>query len=96
MDVTIEAIYENGVLRPLAALPGVREGQRVLLAIHPIPELSAEELARREAELVRRMTAAGMLVKLPPPTEPRPADWKPLVLEGEPLSETVLRMRRED
>ena len=36
-----------------------------------------------------------MIEHLPPPDEPPPADWQPLVLEGEPLSETILQMRGE-
>ena len=50
---------------------------------------------RREAELVRRLQAAGMIERLSPPPDPKPAGWQPLVLSGEPLSETVTRMRRE-
>ena len=51
---------------------------------------------RRYAELLRRMEAAGMVEHLSPPTEPPPAGWQPVVLEGEPLSETVIKMRREE
>jgi hypothetical protein len=50
---------------------------------------------RREAELLRRLQAAGMIELLSPPPEPKPAGWQPLVLSREPLSETVTRMRRE-
>jgi predicted DNA-binding antitoxin AbrB/MazE fold protein len=96
MDVTIEAIYENGVLRPLAALPGLKEGQRVALAVRLIAELSEEEFARRYAELVRRLDAAGRIEHLPPAPEPIPLSWKPMVNPGEPLSETVCKMRQED
>jgi hypothetical protein len=49
---------------------------------------------RREAELLRRLQAAGMIEHLSPPAEAKPAGWRPLVLTGEPLSETITRMRR--
>ncbi|MFN7946144.1 MAG: antitoxin family protein [Blastocatellia bacterium] len=33
MNVTIEAIYEAGVLRPLQPLPGLKEHERVRLTV---------------------------------------------------------------
>jgi hypothetical protein len=41
------------------------------------------------------MDAGGFLEHLQPPPEPRSTDWRPLLLEGEPLSETIIKMRRE-
>ena len=96
MIQTASAIYENGVLRPTSRLSDLREGQKVQLTVQVLEELTLEEEARREDEFERRMEAAGMIEHLSPPDEPAPADWKPLVLAGEPLSETVIRMRRED
>jgi hypothetical protein len=32
---------------------------------------------RREAELVRRLQAAGMIERLSPPADPKPAGWQP-------------------
>jgi predicted DNA-binding antitoxin AbrB/MazE fold protein len=96
MTQTILAVYENGVLRPLARLCALEEGQQVQLTVRPIEEPASQELARREAEFQRRLEAAGMIMHFPPPTEPPPADWTPLALEGEPLSETVIKMRREE
>lgn len=93
MKQTASAVYENGVLRPTSLLFDLHEGQQVLLTVEVLEVLTPEETARREAELIRRMDAAGLLEHLPPPGEPPPADWKPLVLEGEPLSETILKMR---
>jgi predicted DNA-binding antitoxin AbrB/MazE fold protein len=34
MTITVEAIYENGVLRPIRALP-LQEHQKVLLTVRP-------------------------------------------------------------
>jgi hypothetical protein len=72
----------------------LQEGQRVRLTIEPSVDLDPEELARREAEFEREMEAAGWIEKVAPPEEPPPKDWQPLKIEGEPLSETVIKMRR--
>ncbi len=96
MTQTASAIYENGVLRPTSLLFDLREGQQVQITVQVLEELTPEEEARREDEFERRMEAAGMIEHPSPPDEPAPADWKPLVLEGEPLSETVIRMRRDE
>jgi predicted DNA-binding antitoxin AbrB/MazE fold protein len=95
MSQTASAIYENGVLRPTSLLFDLREGQQVMITLEILEELTPEEEARRQAELVRRMEAAGALVHFPPPDEPPPADWQPLTIEGEPLSETIIKMRGE-
>jgi predicted DNA-binding antitoxin AbrB/MazE fold protein len=95
MAQTTEAIYERGVLRPVTRSLHLQEGQRVRIIIEPIPEPAAEELAGRETAFLERMKAEGRVLSLPPPAEPPPADWKPLTLAGEPLSETILKMRGE-
>lgn len=95
MTQTASAIYENGVLRPTSLLFDLRAGQQVLITVQVLEELTPEETARRRAELLRRMEAAGALVHFPPPAELPPADWQPLTIEGEPLSETIIKMRGE-
>jgi predicted DNA-binding antitoxin AbrB/MazE fold protein len=95
MTQTANAVYENGVLRPTTLLFDLKEGQRVQITVQILEELTPEETARREAEFLRRMEAAGLVEHFPPPSEPPPADWQPLVIEGEPLSETIIKMRGE-
>jgi predicted DNA-binding antitoxin AbrB/MazE fold protein len=34
MSLTVEAIYENGVLKPVQPLPAIQEGARVWLTLH--------------------------------------------------------------
>jgi predicted DNA-binding antitoxin AbrB/MazE fold protein len=51
MSITIQAVYEGGVLRPVQPLP-LAEGQTVEVTVapsgsHPLPQLSEEELIRR-------------------------------------------------
>jgi len=95
MKPTFLAVYEKGVLRPLT-LVFLEEGQRVVLSIEPVVELPPEEAARRRAEMLRQMAAEGMLETEPvSPNGPVPENFEPLVIEGEPLSETVLKMRGE-
>jgi predicted DNA-binding antitoxin AbrB/MazE fold protein len=95
MTQTASAIYANGVLRPTSLLFDLREGQKVQVTVELLEELTRDEEARLHAELVRRMEADGALVHFPPPDEPPPADWTPLTIEGEPLSETIIKMRGE-
>jgi predicted DNA-binding antitoxin AbrB/MazE fold protein len=95
MTQTASAIYENGVLRPTSLLFDLREGQQVQITVQVLEELTAEETARRWAELLRLMEADGALAHFPRPSEPPLADWQPLTIEGEPLSETILKMRGE-
>jgi predicted DNA-binding antitoxin AbrB/MazE fold protein len=89
------AVYENGVFRPLTLFFDIQEGQQVVLCVQPVPQLDPEEEKRMHAEIIREMEEAGEIEHFPPPDEPPPKDWKPLVIEGEPLSETVIRMRGE-
>lgn len=93
MVQTLTAIYEQGVLRPMAPLTGVTEGQEVLLTVQSKPTGAGDSKEKEEA-FRHYMEAQGLLVKLPPPAEPPPKDFKPIVIVGEPLSETILRERR--
>jgi predicted DNA-binding antitoxin AbrB/MazE fold protein len=94
MSQTAYAVYENGVLRLATPLVDVREGQRLVVSVQAIEELDSQEFDRRVAEKQRLMEAKGLIQHLSPPPEPPPVDWKPLVIEGEPLSETIVKMRR--
>ena len=100
MAITVEAVYENGVFRPLTLFFDLKEGQEVYLQVEPVVELDPEEYKRRHAELLRRMEAEGLLETEPPSDEeedkdePLPEAFEPIPIEGEPLSETVIRMRR--
>lgn len=93
MNKIIQAVYENGVFRPLTPLSGLAEGQQVYVSVMEIVTDTAEQ-KRRYEEFLRHMEKEGLLVKYPPPKEPPPKDWQPLVIEGEPLSETIIKDRR--
>jgi predicted DNA-binding antitoxin AbrB/MazE fold protein len=89
------AVYENGVFRPVTMVLDLQEGQQVVLTVRHVEQLDPAEAKRRHEEIIRQMEEAGELSHPPPPDEPPPKDWKPLVIEGEPLSETIIRMRGE-
>jgi Arc/MetJ-type ribon-helix-helix transcriptional regulator len=49
---------------------------------------------RTPEELNLRLLAAGRIARLPNPAEDADDDDVPVVIEGEPLSETIIRERR--
>jgi predicted DNA-binding antitoxin AbrB/MazE fold protein len=101
MKKVLSAIYENGVLRPVVpeALTELTPGQEVWLIVRDI-ETDPVKAARREKRLLNRLRAEGMLDEepiddLPPISDEEYAAFKPIAIEGEPLSETVIKMRGE-
>jgi hypothetical protein len=58
------------------------------------PPLTEEELADQEAQ--RRLFEAGLLSEIKPPRRVSTGteEFTPIVIKGEPLSETVIRERR--
>jgi predicted DNA-binding antitoxin AbrB/MazE fold protein len=61
MALTIEAIYENGVLKPVRPLPFISEGTRCWLTLHVVAEENRVHKAygligwTGDAETVRRV-----------------------------------------
>ena len=57
-----------------------------------------EDELRREGLFEQRLRAAGLLEEVPPDENEElavaPEDWEPIVVEGEPVSETIMRERR--
>lgn len=90
MSQVIEAVYENGVLRPEAPVAGLSQGQRVWVTVAEPHDLSQSH--RREADLIRCLEARGLVEK--PSASPAPADFRPLQMPGPSLSETILAERR--
>lgn len=50
MQQVVEAVYENGVLRPLASLK-LSEGQEVRLIIRSVDELASDKMLELAAEV---------------------------------------------
>lgn len=53
-----------------------------------------DEEAAKEAALDRAMLAAGLITHIPPPRDPSKAERPVFEVQGEPLSETIIRERR--
>lgn len=89
MSQTIQAIYEDGVLKPLGKL-SLGEHEKVQLTVEPLPSyLAAEDEVERE--LIRE----GALTL--PNTVADPAafqHWKPITVASKPLSQTIIEERR--
>ena len=48
-----------------------------------------------EAEFEQQLVQAGLMLSRPTPSGSTPSpDWQPIVIEGEPLSATIIRERR--
>jgi len=88
MNLMIEATYENGVFRPVVQVPGLTEGQRVTITVE-----DEAEIRKREQELKRQMEAEGLIAHFPKTAEPVPG-FKPIKIDGPPLSQTILEERR--
>ena len=46
MPITVEAIYESGIMRPLEPLEGLNEHDRVRLTLQPIGLVAEQRLSR--------------------------------------------------
>jgi predicted DNA-binding antitoxin AbrB/MazE fold protein len=73
MTLTVEAIYENGVLKPAQALP-LTEHQRVRITIQPVTRWVEETYGicgwKGSAEEAERFATDAELDFPPPPEEP--------------------------
>jgi len=55
MSETLEAIYENGVFKPLKA-PAISDGQHVRLTVETAPEVAPDELMELAAQVYRGLS----------------------------------------
>ena len=87
--MTVEAIYENGIFKPISRVPeSLKEHERVKIII----ENDAENL-RVSDELLREMLAEGLISHIPERITDEEDDFEPVEIKGKPLSETVLEDR---
>ena len=91
MSQIIEAVFEQGILRPAVPVVGLREGQHVLVSVSDSIAPLSTTLDEREAELIRRLDSVGLLERLTVP--PQPSSSEPLQISGPALSETILAER---
>ena len=90
----LESYVQSQVARGRFASPD----EAIAEAVRRLRQAEQEPAARRpptEAEFKRHLLAAGLMNGLPTPGDPatRPV-LQPVAIEGEPLSETIIRERR--
>ncbi len=104
---TLEAIYENGIFKPISSVPQtLKEHERVRITIETDADgdLQAEmnqweaanggDLAKRVSpEVLRELLAEGMISNIPESEGTFEEDFEPIIIQGKPLSETVLEDR---
>ncbi|HEY0460647.1 MAG TPA: antitoxin family protein [Pyrinomonadaceae bacterium] len=87
--MTVEAIYENGIFKPISRVPeSLKENERVRIII----ENDAENL-RVSDELLREMLAEGLISHIPEGITDAEDDFEPVKIKDKPLSETILEDR---
>ncbi len=86
---TVEAIYENGIFKPVSSVPEtLKEHERVKVIIE-----SETDDVRVSDELLREMLAEGMISRIPEGITDEEDDFEPVEIEGRPFSETLLEDR---
>lgn len=97
MSTIVEAIYENGVLRPVQPIPQLTEGQQIRLIIEfngaQQGATTGVEGASPEAQILRRLEAQGLVEHPSVPQESLPAHFRAIQISGIPLSQTILQER---
>jgi predicted DNA-binding antitoxin AbrB/MazE fold protein len=102
---TLEAIYENGIFKPISSVPKtLKEHERVRIIIETDEDLQAEinqwEAASDEdsakllsSDILREMLAEGMINRIPEGINEQEDNFEPVKIKGKPLSETILEDR---
>ncbi len=86
---TVEAIYENGIFKPVSSVPEtLKEHERVKVIIE-----NETENVRVSDELLREMLAEGMISRIPEGISDDEDDFEPIKIKGKPMSETILEDR---
>ena len=90
---TVEAIYENGIFKPVSGVPAnLKEHERVRIIIESETERQPEN-ARVSDEILREMLAEGMISRIPEGISDDEDDFEPIEIQGKLLSETLIEDR---
>lgn len=103
---TLEAIYENGIFKPISGVPQtLKEHERVRITIETDDNDLQTKMNQGEAandedsaiqvshDVLRELLAEGMISHIPERGAVDEKDFEPIVIQGKPLSETVLEDR---
>ncbi len=86
----IEAIYEDGVLKPLQTLE-LPDNAHVRIQIIPA---SDEEALAEESRFKQRLVELGLLREIRAPWGVSESDRTPIQVKGKSLSQTIIEERR--
>lgn len=103
----MEAIYENGIFKPVSSVPHtLKEHERVRITIETDTDKDLQaEMEQWEAagdedsakhvstKVLRELLTEGMISNIPKNDVADDEDFEPLIINGKPLSETVLEDR---
>ena len=89
MTTTLEVIYEDGIFKPVSAVPETfKEHERMKITVETEvkPKLTQEEFDQI-------LFDEGLLVNFPLETDDDD-DFEPIEFSGKPISETIIEERR--
>jgi predicted DNA-binding antitoxin AbrB/MazE fold protein len=90
---TLEAIYENGIFKPVSSVPEtLKEHERVKIIIENDEENQQDD-TRISEEILQELLAEGMISRIPKGVTDEDDDFEPIKIKGKPLSETLLEDR---
>ena len=92
---TLEAIYENGIFKPISgSRPTLKEHERVRITIETgIDEKAETKNGAARQELWQKLFAEGLITHIPSGISDDEDDFEPVEIEGESISETIIRER---
>jgi predicted DNA-binding antitoxin AbrB/MazE fold protein len=89
-SVTVEAVYQDGILKPLQVLD-LPDNVHVWIQIIPT---HGEEAMAEENRFKLRLVELGLLQEIRTPSEVPEGDRTPIQVEGKSLSQTIIEERR--
>lgn len=89
-SVTVEAIYQDGALKPLQILD-LPDKVHVRVQVIPIPD---EEALLDEYRFKEQLVRLGLLQEVRVPSRVPEWDRTPIQVKGKPLSQTIIEERR--
>jgi predicted DNA-binding antitoxin AbrB/MazE fold protein len=89
-SVTVEAVYQDGILKPLQALD-LPDNVHVWIQIIPT---HGEEAMAEENHFKLRLVELGLLREIRTPSDVPEGDRTPIQVKGKSLSQTIIEERR--
>jgi predicted DNA-binding antitoxin AbrB/MazE fold protein len=107
MNTILEAVYENGIFKPISSVPEtLKEHERVRIIIETDTDEDLQaEIKQWEAgsyedsakqvspDILHEMLVEGMISRIPEGIGEEDDNFEPAAIKGKPLSETILEDR---